>query len=167
VTAMAVLRRLYESSRLYANFFQPCCKLKSKHREAARIYKAYERPETPCQRLLASNDVTPEAKERLQRTLEGLDPVLLLKQIREARDTLRALIENKKPEVVAPGVKTFVNSLATPWRAGEVRPTHRRETQALVAYSQRPLCRSLAGFAELAAGEAGHGIQGDAEEIAC
>ena len=127
LTATAALRRLYESSRLYINFFQPSFKLKSKRREGARVYKSYEPPETPCQRLLASNDITPEAKARLQRTLEGLDPVLLLKQIREAQDTLRALSQNKTPEVVAPDVKAFVDSLATAWRAGEVRPTHRGE----------------------------------------
>ena len=89
--------------------------------------KSYEPPETPCQRLLASNDIVAEAKERLQRTLQGLDPVLLLKQIHEAQDTLRALSQNKTPEVVAPDVKAFVDSLATAWRAGEVRPTHRGE----------------------------------------
>jgi len=127
LTATAALRRLYESSRLYTNFFQPSFKLKSKRREGARVYKSYERPETPCQRLLASNDITPEAKERLQRTLEGLDPVLLLKQIREAQDTLRALSKNTTPELIAPDMKAFVESLATAWRAGEVRPTHQRE----------------------------------------
>lgn len=129
LTATAALRRLYESSRLYTNFFQPSFKLKSKQREGARVYKTYERPETPCQRLLASNDVTPEAKENLQRTLKGLDPVLLLKQIREAQDTLRALSKNVTPEVIAPDMKAFVESLATAWRAGEVRPTHQRETK--------------------------------------
>jgi hypothetical protein len=77
--------------------------------------------------LLATSDITPEAKESLRRTLEGLDPVLLLKQIREAQDTLRPLSENRTPEVVSPDVKAFVDSLATAWRVGEVRPTHLRE----------------------------------------
>jgi len=116
------LRRLYQSSRLYTNFFQSCFKLKSKHREGARVYKSYERPETPSQRLLASNDITAEAKERLQETLEGLDPVLVLKQIREAQDTLRALSQNKTPEVVARDVKAFVDSLATAWELGKYGP---------------------------------------------
>jgi hypothetical protein len=77
--------------------------------------------------LLASHDITLEAKERLQRRLEGLDPVLLLKQIREAQDTLTALSKKTTPEVIAPDMKAFVESLATAWRTGEVRPTHRRE----------------------------------------
>ena len=59
--------------------------------------------------------------------MEGLDPVMLLKQIREAQDTVVALSRNRTPETVAPDVAAFVSSLATAWRAGEVRPTHRGE----------------------------------------
>jgi len=45
--ATEALRRLYEVSRLYINFFQPSFKLKSKWREGARVHKTYEPPETP------------------------------------------------------------------------------------------------------------------------
>jgi hypothetical protein len=171
LTATAALRRLYESSRLYTNFFQPSFKLKSKHREGTRVYKSYERPETPCQRLLASNDITPEAKERLQRTLEGLDPVLLLKQIREAQDTLRALSKNTTPELIAPdspGYEGLCGELGhgLAGRGSTAHPPTGTKAWALVAQSERPLCRSLAGVVELARGEAGHGSQGDAEETA-
>src|SRR5581483_7275115 len=126
LTATAALRRLYECSRLYINFFQPSFKLKSKQREGARVHKTYHPPETPYRRLLEHKDVPPEVKERLQRTMEGLDPVLLLKQIREAQDTVVALSDNTTPKTVAPDMKAFVSSLGTAWRAGEVRPTHRR-----------------------------------------
>lgn len=125
LTATAALRGLYECSRLYINFFQPSFKLKSKHREGARLHKTYHLPETPYRRLIEHDDIRPETKEVLQRTMEGLDPVLLLKQIREAQDTLMALSQNRTPETVAPDVAAFVSSLATAWRAGEVRPTHR------------------------------------------
>lgn len=127
LTATAALRRLYECSRLYINFFQPSFKLKSKHRDGARIHKQYHLPETPYRRLMEHNDVPPETKEMLRRTLEELDPVLLLKQIREAQDTVTALSQKRTPEPVAPNVATFVSSLATAWRTGEVRPTHRCE----------------------------------------
>src|ERR1035437_6765264 len=62
----AALRRLYESSRLYINFFQPSFKLKSKTREGARVHKKYELPETPCHRLLLRDDVSSEIKEALK-----------------------------------------------------------------------------------------------------
>jgi hypothetical protein len=127
LTATAALRRLYECARLYINFFQPSFKLKSKHREGARVHKKYHSPETPCQRLMEHDDIPSETKEVLRRTMEGLDPVLLLKQIREAQDTVMALSQNRTPETVAPDVAAFVSSLATAWKAGEVRPTHRRD----------------------------------------
>src|ERR1039457_4605348 len=125
----AALRRLYESSRLYINFFQPSFKLKSKTREGARVHKKYELPETPCRRLLLRDDVSPEIKEALMRQMEPLDPVLLLKSIREAQDMLMALSKDITPGTAAPDASTFVKSLATAWRTGEVRPTHRQEAK--------------------------------------
>ena len=125
----AALRRLYESSRLYINFFQPSFKLKSKTREGARVHKKYELPETPCRRLLQRDDISCEIKEALKRQMEPLDPVLLLKSIREAQDMLMALSKDRTPETAAPDASTFVKSLATAWRTGEVRPTHRQEAK--------------------------------------
>ena len=129
LTATGALRRLYEQSRLYINFFQPCFKLKSKHREGARVHKTYHPPATPYERLMKHESIPVETKERLRKTMEGLDPVLLLKQIREAQDTVTALSQNRTPEAVAPDMTAFVSSLATAWQAGEVRPTHRGEAK--------------------------------------
>src|ERR1035437_5309665 len=127
LNATAALRRLYEASRLYINFFQPSFKLKSKWREGARVHKQYYPPETPCRRLLMRDDVSSEMKQALKRQMDSLDPVLLLKHIREAQDTVMALSQNRTPEMTTPEMSTFVNSLSTAWKAGEVRPTHRQE----------------------------------------
>jgi hypothetical protein len=127
LTATAALRRLYEYARLYINFFQPSFKLKSKQREGARVHKQYHAPMTPCRRLMEHDDIAAEWKESLRRTGEGLDPVLLLKQIRESQDTIVALSQKRTPEAVAPDAAKFVSSLAIAWRTGEVRPTHRQE----------------------------------------
>jgi len=126
LTATAALRRLYEASRLYINFFQPSFKLKSKWREGARMHKEYYPPETPCRRLLMRDEVPNETKAALRRQMEALDPVLLLKHIREAQDAVMALSQNRAPATAAPDVSAFVSSLATAWRSGEVRPTHRQ-----------------------------------------
>ena len=133
----AALRRLYEASRLYINFFQPSFKLMSKTREGARVHKKYEPPETPCRRLLRA-DISPEIKEALKRQIEALDPVLLLKSIREAQDMLMALSKDRTPETAAPDASTFVKSLATAWRTGEVRPTHRQEAKPGRRWRTRP-----------------------------
>lgn len=147
-SATAALRRVYEASRLYISFFQPSFKLKSKHRQGARVHKTYHLPETPYRRLVTREDVPLETKETLQRQMESLDPVLLLKHIRDAQNTVMALSQNRTPEIVAPDVATFVSSLATDWRAGEVRPTHRREPKPGRWWRSRTrsLCRSLASL---------------------
>jgi hypothetical protein len=61
--------------------------------------------------------------------MEPLDPVLLLKSIREAQEMLMALSKDRALEMAAPDASTFVKSLATAWRSGEVRPTHRQEAK--------------------------------------
>ena len=68
-----------------------------------------------------------EMKQALSQQMESLDPVLLLKHIREAQDTVMALSQNRAPETTAPEMSAFVSSLATAWKTGEVRPTHRQE----------------------------------------
>jgi hypothetical protein len=70
--------------------------------------------------------------------MERLDPVLLLKNIREAQDTVMALVQNRTPEAVAPDLKAFVGSLRTAWRVGEVRPTYRQEPKRKHWWRTRP-----------------------------
>jgi hypothetical protein len=130
LAATAALRRLYEASRLYVNFFQPSFKLKEKEREGARVRKHYEAPATPYQRLLQSDAVEESTKQRLQEQFQQLDPVLLLKHIRDAQAAVVALSQNITPPPLSEDIQKFVSSLATAWRSGEVRPTHRGEPQA-------------------------------------
>jgi hypothetical protein len=72
-------------------------------------------------------DIPSDTKQMLTRQMESLDPVLLLKHIRDAQDTVMALSQGRTPEVVAPDVAAFVKSLGIAWHSGEVRPTHRQE----------------------------------------
>jgi hypothetical protein len=129
--AATALGNLHEVARLYVNFFQPSFKLKSKTREGAKVTKKYETPATPYQRLLASDRVTNECKEQLQRMFSALDPVQLLNQIRAAQRTLTHLEVGGSGEKTADTrqeLRRFVESLSTAWREGEVRPTHRRQS---------------------------------------
>jgi len=126
----AVLNLLYASARLYVNYFQPSFKLLSKTREGAKVTKKYHPPATPCERLLAREDVSDECKEELRRTLASLDPVQLLREIREAQRMLAQLEVGVASTATpaAPQLNGFVASLSTAWRDGEVRPTHRKRT---------------------------------------
>lgn len=127
LAACEALARLYASTRLFVNFFQPSFKLRSKERIGARVRKDYHAPQTPCARLLASPDVTEAAKERLRAILVTLDPLRLLDEIRAVQRHLALLtagVNAHLPPSRAPDLDQFLASLATTWRAGEVRPTH-------------------------------------------
>jgi len=131
--ATKALAQLYASSRLYINFFQPSFKLKSKTRDGARVHKVYFTPATPCDRLLAHVSVGPAIRQRLKAQFMSLDPVRLLQEIRIAQQTLSDLAAHGvSAEVVAgtPAIADFVASLASAWKDGEARPTHRKQPAA-------------------------------------
>jgi hypothetical protein len=126
--ATTVLNQLFAAAWFYVNFFQPSFKLLSKTREGAKVTKKYHPPATPCERLLAREDVSDECKEHLRRTLASLDPVQLLREIRESQRMLAELEVGiaSTAAPAAPQRNGFVASLSTAWRDGEVRPTHRK-----------------------------------------
>jgi len=122
------LARLYRMIRLYVNFFQPSFKLLSKTRDGSKVKKRYHKPATPCERLLAHASVSDAAKEALRAELVPLDPSELLHQIREGQTALAALGSgdlSRGPQ--RQSLEEFLAKLPELWRAGEVRPTHRRE----------------------------------------
>lgn len=130
MTAAEVLARLYSASRLFVNFFQPSFKLAEKTRVGARVTKRYHPPATPCARLLVSDDIPDEMKDRLRSVLATLDPLRLLDEIRAAQHHLVGFMTGETPHVALrrdADLDGFLKSLATAWQAGEVRPTHRTE----------------------------------------
>ena len=134
VEATKALAKLYASSRLYINFFQPSFKLKSKTRDGAHVHKVYFTPATPCDRLQAHGSVLPVTKEKLQAQFQELDPVRLLQEIRLAQKTLSELAAHGVCTAQAPAggddLTAFIASLTTAWKDGEVRPTHRKQPSA-------------------------------------
>ena len=97
--------------------------------------KKYHRPATPCDRLLASTSVADEVKAKLREQFDGLDPVRLLRDIRASQQVLSVMAahgpreaDTSAPET--PDVAAFVEGLATAWKDGEVRPTHRKKPTA-------------------------------------
>ena len=110
VAAGQCLGRLYQVVRLYVNHFQPSVKLKSKTREGARIKKAYHKPATPCERLLAHPSVSEEAKERLKAERSGLDPLDLLHRRGSASRRWRSCVRGTR--VTGQGARAWKSS----WR---------------------------------------------------
>ena len=126
--ATKALTRLYATSRLFVNFFQPSFKLASKTRVGARVTKRYHPAATPCARLLASEVVSEAAKDRLRAVAVTLDPLLLLNEIRTMQHHLAKLVAGETTHVLPAtdaALERFLASLSTAWQDGEVRPTHR------------------------------------------
>lgn len=127
LAAVGILARLYEAARLFVNFFQPSFKLASKTRVGARVTKRYYLPATPSTRLLASEAVPEEVKDKLRTVASSLDPLRLLDEIRTMQGHLAAIAAGEVPALPAsrdPELETFLKSLRTAWQRGDVRPTH-------------------------------------------
>lgn len=85
---LRVLRELYETLRLYKNFFQPTMKLKAKTRIGGKIRRQYDEPRTPYQRLLESEQLSKKAVKQLRRQYESLNVAGLRREIEIAKDRL-------------------------------------------------------------------------------
>jgi hypothetical protein len=131
VVAGQVLARLYQASRLYTNFFQPSLKLRGKVREGSRVRKLYHSAATPCERLLNHPKVSSSTKELLRVQQDQLDPVWLLHHIREHQSALAAIAspEEMSAQPGRENLEKFLSELPRLWKAGEVRPTHRKHAE--------------------------------------
>lgn len=124
--AAEALGRLYAVSRLFVNFFQPSFKLATKTRAGARVVKTYHTPETPAARLLASTGISEAVKDRLRLVQQTLDPLRLLGEIRAIQHHVALLAAGQASHVpLNEDLEALFKSLATAWKDGEVRPTHR------------------------------------------
>jgi hypothetical protein len=73
---------LYEKAWLpLRNYFTPVMKLVEKQRIAGKVRKIYDKPATPCDRLLACNKVPPATKAELRALRAKLDPLALAQEI--------------------------------------------------------------------------------------
>jgi hypothetical protein len=93
--AFKALNDIYSLLRLYVNFFQPVLKLVRKTRNGAKVHKVYDTAQTPYQRLLRSGVLTEDKKRDLDSIYRALNPVALLKQIRQSVDYLCTLAEKQ------------------------------------------------------------------------
>ena len=77
-----VINDLYRNEwSLYNNYFCPTLKLKEKQKVNSKYIKKYEPPQTPYQRLVASDDITEEAKVKLETLYNSLNPFTLKRKI--------------------------------------------------------------------------------------
>lgn len=127
LAAGQALANLYQASRLYVNHFQPSFKLREKEKQGGKVKRHYEKPVTPCERLLNHPAVASGVKENLKLQTTSIDPVELLHRIRQQQAVLAALAR-RDPSASGPGkesLEQFMKQLGELWRQGEVRATHR------------------------------------------
>ncbi len=80
------------------NYFLPTFKLEEKKRIGSKIYKKFEKPKTPAQRLLDSKGYSGFMKNRVKHELSNLDPIELKKGLEKELNNFYKLLdeENRK-----------------------------------------------------------------------
>ena len=86
------MNKIYQSLRLFTNFFLPVMQLTGGTRQGAKVTRPYDTPCTPYERVLTSPCITEEVKETLRRQEQHLDPVALHDTILEDQRRLRDLV---------------------------------------------------------------------------
>ena len=91
--------------------------------------KRYHAPATPYQRLMADPRIGEEVRERLSAINSELDPVRLLREMRDLQACLVEIadkpIAHEANAVAGASLEQFLEGLRTAWKEGEVRPTSR------------------------------------------
>ena len=91
---VAMMNNLYANEwSQYQNHFCPSMKLISKQRINSKYYKKYDSPQTPYHRVMASDHVTDDAKNKLEAVHNRLNP-FILKQAIERK--LRGIFQHVK-----------------------------------------------------------------------
>jgi len=93
-----LMNKIYQSLRLFTNFFLPVMQLTHKTRQGARVTRSYDTPCSPYERVLASPCIREEAKEALRHQEQHLDPVALHDTILKDERHLRELVLTTKQD---------------------------------------------------------------------
>lgn len=77
--------------RLLTNFFYPTMKLQSKKRTGAKVSKSYETAKTPYRRVIESQHISQEVKDRLTVQYENLNPMKLHRSLQRKLAKIKKL----------------------------------------------------------------------------
>jgi hypothetical protein len=91
--AFKTLENVYIVLRPCINFFQPVSNLVRKSGHGVKVYKLCDAAQTPYQRLLESGVLREDKEHELAETYRALNPVSLLKEIRQSVEHLCTLAE--------------------------------------------------------------------------
>jgi hypothetical protein len=86
--AFGLLRRLYDLLRVQLNFFRPFRKVLNTRRVGSKRVRAYDRAQTPYQRLLAAGALAADGRRALEAQFLAVDPATLATHIGDTLDRL-------------------------------------------------------------------------------
>lgn len=104
---LKILNSLYQNElRIYKNFYQPTMKLQSKCRVDGHLKRKYGIPKTPYQRIMESDHVNQETKNKLTQIYQNSNPVLLkriidqkIQKLHQSKQTQSAIYKSIRKEV--------------------------------------------------------------------
>ena len=82
------LEQVYALACMHANCFRPTAKLLACERRNGKVIKRYDAPQTPYRRLLASGQLDPDTRLRLENEYSQLNPLQMQRELRGAIDSL-------------------------------------------------------------------------------
>lgn len=91
--ALAALHHLYSLTRLQLNFLRPVRKVVGKERRGSRVYKYYDAPRTPYQRLVEAGVLSEAKANLLERQFLAINPAELQRRIELALRAIWACTE--------------------------------------------------------------------------
>jgi hypothetical protein len=97
VAQTQTLNQLYQKMWLYYNFFQPVMRmtektlLPAKHQSHQRVRRSYDLPQTPFQRLCATNAISDQQRQQLQCLRHETNPKRLRQEIYDLLEELFSL----------------------------------------------------------------------------
>ncbi len=99
--ALEALNQLYRVQGLLQNYVLPSQKLLEKKRVGSKVFKRYDRPQTPAERLLHHPLISKEVKAKVRRVRATLDPLALADEVGLLQRRLLALAENLRRPAMA------------------------------------------------------------------
>ncbi len=100
--AIEAINELYQNAlRLFMNLFMPSMKLLRKERIGSRLKRIYEEPQTPFERVLASDQGDPVKVAELKRLRDSLDPFELAQGIEKKLDRIFQLAHHHRSPIAS------------------------------------------------------------------
>ncbi len=94
--ALGALNELYRVQGLLQNYVLPSQKLLEKKRVGSKVYKRYDEPLSPAERVLRHPQISKEVKAKVRRVRSTMDPLALADEVAQLQHRLLALAEDQR-----------------------------------------------------------------------